>query len=318
VADFAPDVAYLWNLLGVGGLGLVGWLEARAIPWVWHLMDAVPRQLCAVDEDPLPRAAEAFAATASGSYLACSRHVLGEIRRGGFELPGTVRLVPNWVAGELPAPRMSFYSPGERELRITTAVGVLVEHKGIDILIDAAYRLRMATDEPFSVDIYGREDDDRFRALASERGLEDLVGFNGIVEQRELMRRLSSYDVFAFPTEWREPFAFAPLEAAAAGSVPLISGTCGNAEWTVDRVHCLKAARDAQAFAKALKAILDGELPLAPIARRAQAMVRSSFALAAVYPRIEAALREAITRRASAASERLLAAAAAAAETPLS
>jgi glycosyltransferase involved in cell wall biosynthesis len=176
----------------------------------------------------------------------------------------------------------------------------------------------MATDERFRVDIYGREDDDRFRALASERGLEDVVGFHGVVEQRELMRRLSSYDVFAFPTEWREPFAFAPLEAAAAGCVPLISGTCGNAEWMVDGVHCLKSARDPQAFANALKAILDGELSLAPIARRAQAAVRSSFAFAAVYPRIEAALLEAIARRASGGSERLLAAAAAAAEMPLS
>src|SRR5207302_8069804 len=136
VAAFEPDVAYLWNLLGLGGLGLVGWLEAHSIPWVWHLMDAVPRQLCTVDREPQPELAEAFGATVSGRYLACSAHVLGEIRRGGFELAGPVQIVPNWVAGDLPPARTAYFSPGRHELRLTTAVGVLVEHKGIDLVIE--------------------------------------------------------------------------------------------------------------------------------------------------------------------------------------
>ncbi len=44
--EFRPDVVYLWNLVGVGGLGLVGCLHHLHVPWVWHLMDCVPLNIC--------------------------------------------------------------------------------------------------------------------------------------------------------------------------------------------------------------------------------------------------------------------------------
>src|ERR1051326_6991067 len=46
VEEFQPDVAYLWHLVGIGGLGLVACLQYLHVPWVWHLMDCVPRSLC--------------------------------------------------------------------------------------------------------------------------------------------------------------------------------------------------------------------------------------------------------------------------------
>ncbi len=46
VEAFRPDVVYPWMLLGLGGLGLLGCLEFLGVPWVWHLMDEVPVQLC--------------------------------------------------------------------------------------------------------------------------------------------------------------------------------------------------------------------------------------------------------------------------------
>ena len=44
--SLAPDVVYLHNLLGIGGLGLVACLHHLRVPWVWQLGDAVPRLLC--------------------------------------------------------------------------------------------------------------------------------------------------------------------------------------------------------------------------------------------------------------------------------
>jgi glycogen synthase len=287
--DFRPQVAYLWNLLGVGGFALLGCLQERGVPWLWHLMDAVPRHLCTVAEEIVPELAAAFAREARGRYLACSAHVVGEIRVGGVRLNGPLELLPNWVVGELPPPRTGFGDP----LRIVTAVGVLGEHKGTDVLIGAAARLPAGR---FFVDVYGREDDDRFRAMIADHGLGETVRLRGLVAQAELLRRYGDHDVFAFPTSRREPFAFAPLEAAAAGCVPLISDDSGNAEWMVDGVHCLKARRAPDAFAARLGAIIAGEIDLAPIARRAQAIVRQQFHLPALMPRIEAALTSAAAR----------------------
>ena len=104
---------------------------------------------------------------------------------------------------------------------------------------------------------------------------------------------LAQYDVFAFPTWEREPFGVAPLEAAFQGCVPLVSRSCGIAEWLVDGVHCLKVERTAEAFARALGDILDGKVALAPLARRARAVIGRDFHLDAIVPKIERALEQA-------------------------
>jgi glycogen synthase len=143
------------------------------------------------------------------------------------------------------------------------------------------------------------------------------VAFRGVIEQTELIRGLSQYDVFAFPTAWREPFGFAPLEAAAAGCVPLISDTSGIAEWMVGGVHSLKAPRTASAFAEVLRSILHGEIDLAPIARRGQTLVRDAFHLPILLPIIESTLEQAAGQPVKHADDRLLRAAAHAARTLL-
>ena len=307
LTDFAPDVVYLWNLLGIGGLSLLGLLGARGFPWVWHLMDAVPRHLCSVGESTNGQLSDALARSVPGRHLACSAHVLAEIWTGGIELPGPVDLVPNWVTGEIAARRTSFFSEGT--LRIVCAVGVLIEHKGIDVLIDACAQLNASDPGRFRLDLFGAELDGRFRERAAQAGLGEAVSFCGLVEQAELGRRLSQYDVFAFPTSSREPFAFAPLEAAAAGCVPIISATSGNAEWMVGGVHCLKAPRNASAFAEVLLAIGRGKIDLAPIARRGQSLVREAFHLPVVLPFIDRTLEQAAGQPGTRSEDSLLRAA---------
>jgi glycosyltransferase involved in cell wall biosynthesis len=83
------------------------------------------------------------------------------------------------------------------------------------------------------------------------------------------------------------------LEAAAQGCVPLITDDCGNGEWLVDRVHCVKAPRTAAAFADVLADILDGRIALAPLGQRAAAIVAEEFHLRSLLQRIEGALRHA-------------------------
>ena len=293
---FQPDVVYLWNLLGIGGLGLVGSLEYLNIPWVWHLEDCAPRLLCSLRDEELPGLAAALGQYLSGSYLAVSDRVVNEIEAGGVKLKGQVELVPNWVLGARPGARSRFYRPGEL-LRVVSA-GQMGRHKGIHLLIEAAALVRARGHENFRIDLYGKVGDLSVAPLPREHGVEDLVTFKGACSQEDLLARYAryEYDLFAFPTWAREPFGCAPVEAAAYGTVMVMSESCGVGEWFVDRVHCLKVARTADAFADVLIAVLEGRLDLKPIGRRASAVVWRDFRREVLLPPVEEALARAAGR----------------------
>ncbi|WP_435011084.1 glycosyltransferase family 4 protein [Tundrisphaera lichenicola] len=288
IDEFRPDVAYVWMIVGVGGLGLMGALQHLRVPWLWHLMDDVPVALCRPGGRIIEPLLRELDRQLDGRYLACSRQLVDEIEAGGIRLRPDVDVVPNWVVGRPPEPRADHYKPGET-LRIIAA-GQIAPHKGVDILIEAAAKVRARGFENLAVDIYGNVEDPAFPTLVRRLGLDGHVKFPGSRPQSELARLYSTYDVFAFPTWHREPFAFAPLEASWRGCVPLMSQLGGNAEWAVHGVHCLKADRNPDAFADSLVAILDGSVDLGPIARRAAAVIGRDFHLDAQVPRIEQAL----------------------------
>ena len=294
--DFRPDVVYAWMLVGIGGLGLMACLHHLRVPWVWHLMDDLPLMLCRSAGRVVPAFAREFNRQLRGTYIACSTQLLDEIEAGGIALKDEVVTLPNWVAGAPGLIRERYLEGGK--LRIVTAAGLIDRHadKGIDILIESAARLREIGHDCFSVEIYGRSTDGYAAHLIHRFGLESHVFLRGSVPQAELSERFSQADVFAFPTRAREPFGFAPLEAAARGCVPVISQTCGLAEWFVHGIHLVKAERSAEGFARVFAAILDGSIDLAPIARRTAGIVRREFHIDSIAPRIATVLEEAASR----------------------
>ena len=181
-------------------------------------MDDVPVMLCRLGGRVGRPPAREVDRQLDGRYLACSRQLVDEVEAGGVRLRPDVEVVPNWVVGEPPAPRARFYRPGQT-LRIIAA-GQIAQHKGVDILIEAAARVRDRGFENIQVDIYGNVEDHFFPTLVRRLGLDDHVSFQGSRPQADLARLYPPYDVFAFPTWHREPFAFAPLEASLAGLRP--------------------------------------------------------------------------------------------------
>ena len=291
IDDFQPDIAYVWNIIGVGGLGLMATLQHMGVPWLWHLMDVVPVSLCRFNGQVVEPLLNEVNRQLKGQYLACSRQLVDEVEKGGVTLGDSVKVVPNWVIGERPSPRQQFYKPGDT-LRIITA-GQVAQHKGVDILIEAVGLVRDRGFDNVQVDIYGNVEDQFFPTLTRRLHVDDRVHFRGSRPQAELAKLYGLYDLFAFPTWALEPFAFAPLEASWRGCVPLMSQLSGNAEWAVHGVHCLKADRSPQAFADALESVLDGTTELEPLSRRAAAVIGRDFHLGAVIPQIERALEEA-------------------------
>jgi glycosyltransferase involved in cell wall biosynthesis len=290
---FEPDVVYAWMLVGVGGLGLMACLHYLSVPWVWHLMDDVPIILCNSRGQLVPGIARAFERLLHGHYLACSRQLVNEIESKGVRLRGEVEVVPNWIEGCSPSARAGYRR--DNCLRIVTAASLIERQvdKGVDLLIEAAARLRGLGYDGFSIDIYGHVSDSYYTSLLRKYDLGGRVTFQGSRSRSELMHLYHDYDLFAFPTQTREPFGFAPLEAAAAGCVPVITQVCGLAEWLVHGVHCLKVPRSVEAFADTFAKVLDQSIDLEPIGKRVGAVVRRDFHLDGILPRIEGVLERA-------------------------
>jgi glycosyltransferase involved in cell wall biosynthesis len=285
--EFRPDVAYIWMLAGVGGLGLIGCLQHLQVPWVAHLMDTVPVWYCMRKGALEPALAREYGRQVRGTYLACSRRLVDEIEGDGVRLSGEVEILPNWITGTTAPHRTGYLESGT--LRIVSA-GRVAEYKGARLIIEAARILQEEGYRNFQVDFFGKGEEDAFRAVVQEHGLSERVSFRGARPQAQLMELYGDYDVFAFPTWEREPFAFAPLEAAARGCVPVLSEICGNAEWMVHGVHCLKTPRTAEALATIFRDVIEGRIDLKPLGRRAAAVVRRDFHLDALIGRIERAL----------------------------
>jgi len=237
-----------------------------------------------------PTLAEEFNRRVRGTYIIVSEGVRRETERFGIRLHGRVELLPNWITGKRPTTRRSYREGGR--LRIMSA-GSVNRDKGIDILIEAAAKLRLKGFDDFSVDVFGKIGDASLGEMVRELGLESHVILRGPSPHAELMELFKDYDVFAFPTQEREPFGMAALEAASRGCVPVITRTCGIGEWLVHGVHCLKAERSAESFATILHQAATNAVALVPIARRAEAACWRDFHLDAILPRIESVLFDA-------------------------
>jgi glycosyltransferase involved in cell wall biosynthesis len=293
LAEFQPQVVYLWHLIGIGGLGILGTLAFLGVPWVWHLEDCVPWMLCNLQQRLVEPVAAEFSRLVNGHFLVVSQRLAEEIASHGIKLNGPLEILPNWVRGARPSPRRHYYQPGNR-LRIVSA-GQVGRHKGIDLLIESIAILAERGYTNVSLDIFGEVTDGTFQRAIDARGVASTVTLRGACTQADLLARYArhEYDVFAFPTWEREPFGCAPLEAAAHGCVMLISQSCGIGEWFVDRVHCLKEPRTASSFAGALARIMDGAIRLETLGRRAAAVIWRDFHIDRLLPRIERTLYQA-------------------------
>ena len=293
--SFGPDLVYLWNLVGVGGVALALAVDMVGVPWVWHLMDAGPRDLSVAAGHLRHELASALGRRLRGTWVACSQGLLDEIEAAGASLRGRTAVVPNWISGTVPLPRGRWFRPGG-VLRCAFA-GRLTREKGADIAIDAVSLLVASGRSSIELDVYGSgAERDALQRRVEALGLVDRIRFAGMVPQSDLLARLSEVDVFIFPTTSREPFGIAPLEAAARGCVPLVTASCGYAEWFVGGVHVLKAERTAHGFAHSLREVYDGEVDLEAIGRRAATVVLSDFHISKVFDRVERLLEDAIVR----------------------
>jgi len=270
------------DLVGIGGLGLVAVLGVLDVPWVWHLCDRVPFQLCSERGHLLPPLAKAFRHLVKGHWILVSQHLRGEIEGLGVEMLGRVVIVPSWADHEGVDARLPL--PHPPSLRLAFA-GQVAPHKGADIAIDALIAVnRLGIDA--TLDIWGEVADLSLSGRAAAAGIGDRVRFHGPTAHHDVLEGIADCDVCLFPTWPREPFGMVPLESSAVGT-PSILSDCGVAEFLDDGVHCLKVPRTIEGVMDALVRIAKGEIDLRAMAQRAATRVRSDLSFDRILPQLE-------------------------------
>jgi glycosyltransferase involved in cell wall biosynthesis len=289
---FAPDIVFLWNLHGIGGLHLIDFLNVHGAPWAIYLGDRVFEQLvngAQAHVNSIFRGGEPEY-FASGGVMAVSQHLVDEITRlGKFSFPRAPTIVHGYALTSGPYVRAAYRRGGRTRF---LAAGRVAEHKGIGLICDAISLLDKAGVGNFEVDIFGDGDVAFYVNYANALAISRRITFNRAIPKQQLAEQYRSHDAFLFPTWSREPFAFAPIEAAAYGCVPIVTSDCGCAERIVDKVHGIKIERTAEALAEAMRGVIEGTIELERIGAAAAAMVRTDLTFAGHVDKIVAMLAE--------------------------
>ena len=292
INEFSPDCIYMFNLVGIGGLAIIDAINATGIPWAMHLMDAVPKIL---QEGFSQEILSIFNADQgniykNGQIISMSKLLVKEIETAlGISFPNKVTFIPGWARSSDSFLQREYFHSGN--VRFVTA-GNVQPHKGIDIIINAVAALKRTGVENFTVDIYGDGDIARYIGMTKQLNVADHVIFHGQKSQADLIEIYKLSDVFLFPTWEREPFGFAPVEAASVGCIPVITGTCGVAERLVDQVNCFKIERNPESLCKIMKAFCRMEIDSQKIGHNAQMITKSELSFDACLRDAETILQE--------------------------
>jgi glycogen(starch) synthase len=283
-----PDIVYLFNTLGLGSAGIISVLDQQQFPWVWHLMDNIPTRMYEIPaiSPLLPGKFANGRAVLHGAFIACSRGLVAEINNEGVDLSGSVCVLPNWIDGPIDAIRPYYYQP-IRRLRICF-VGAIGDFKGVNHIVNGIQLMKQKNAAiNLEVDLYGPGDTYPYDKMLQSGGLTSQLCFKGPVERSLLLDLFYKYDLMLFPTWPREPFAFSPMEAASRGCVQAFPYECGNAEWFLDGIDCLKFARNAQGVARLLTDIQKGLFDFAVLANNQARNLHLYFRIDTIAPKVE-------------------------------
>lgn len=266
VRAFRPDAVVLFNVIGVGGIAIMHMLNTIGVPWLLNLGDDVPG---ALTRGLPPEVLDVFGAAPEAFFrdvdiVALSERLVDEVRES--VRADRVAVIPRGVA-VAPVTERDGYRP-DGVTRFVFA-GSLYPNKGVGSVLEATAALKPGPN-PFTLDVFGGGEVERYRALAADLGVDDVVRFHGHTDQQDLVRQYPDFDVFLFPSWDREPFGSAPVEAAAAGCVPVISELAGVAEWFLDGGSAIMVTPSTEGVVNAMSRVLDEHFDLARMGRAAR------------------------------------------------
>ncbi len=292
--EFAPECVYLFNLVGLGGLAIIDILNFKSVPWVIHLMDRVPIEL---QRNIHQSVLSVFNANDGelykrGHLISMTQHLVNEIESlSGFRLDTEVSLIPGWVKVSPNLFKRSYLTSGIARF---VSAGAVQPHKGIHLILEAVALLKANGIQNFSVEIYGDGNINHYVDMSKQLNIDNFVMFAGSRTQDDLACVYKFSDAFLFPTWEREPFGFAPIEAAAFGCIPIITSTCGVSERLIGDVNCLKIERTAASLSSAMRRFCTSKIDCQRIGSNAQLITRQDLNFGVCLNKIEHVLTQSI------------------------
>lgn len=206
-------------------------------------------------------------------------------------------VIPNAVDPDVfrpaaPDPRVLDRLPGQPGFRVL-CVGRLVEHKGLEQVVDAMQHLPPPTQ---LIIVGGGERRAAIEARARASRASDRIAFVGRVPLGDLPEYYRAADVFVLPSVSRlEAFGIVALEAMGSGLPVVASDIPGVREVVTDGVEgYLANPLDARALAGRIDALLADPLKRARFGRNGRARVLREFTWAKVAERVERVYKEAL------------------------
>lgn len=115
-------------------------------------------------------------------------------------------------------------------------VGQLIQRKGVDLLLAASEPVLATHDNVFLQFIGTGKDEDKLRNWVSEKKLSHCVSFEGSLEPRKIIRRISEADLLVLPSRW-DGWGMVINEALMASVPVMVSDMCGAADLIKDGVN---------------------------------------------------------------------------------
>ncbi|MFZ4767558.1 MAG: glycosyltransferase family 4 protein [Roseimicrobium sp.] len=318
VAEFQPDVVYVWNLGGISK-SLLHTLDRLGVPVAFYLSDHwIARSL---DADvwldwwnrramSLPARILRFLWQATGTRRRfdaiaptvparsatfrrisfCSQALKQLTLRKGFAV-GHAQVIhcPVNIARFRGEP-----AGAEQPVRRLLYVGRLSEDKGVMTALRALALLQGRFDGELR--IYGKGDEAYTRSLqafVNEHALPVSFHSATMAEMPEVYR---SHDALIFTSEWEEPFALTPLEAMASGLPVIGTTTGGSAELFRHGANALTyAAGNAEALADCIDQLVNQPAQREAMARQGQRDVSARCSENIIVDQIEQFLSDTIT-----------------------
>jgi glycosyltransferase involved in cell wall biosynthesis len=233
---------------------------------VWHMHEYVAAR-------PVTRSLLRRYADRCAAIVANSRSVAEDVRRA-VETDAAIRTIYNAVDLERfcpdgPAIDLDALARWAAPSVTPVRVGLIATYsrwKGHDVFLHALSRTRAANIRAYVIGgaVYDTDRSqyslDELRALATQCGVDDRVGFTGFLAASE--RAMRALDIVVHASTTPEPFGLVIAEAMACGRAVITSGTGGSAELVRHGVDALThAPGDADSLAGAIDA-LAGDAPM--------------------------------------------------------
>jgi glycosyltransferase involved in cell wall biosynthesis len=287
IRSFRPDVVLAFNIMGLGAVSIVKYLQAVKMPLVLYVMDDIFSGWDGNTELRLQY--EKFFGPLRFEertrVIAMSKNISSEVAsRVGTVIPD-ITYIPGWVdlSCEVEEPK-----PSEDGCIRFIFCSRVAPHKGTDIVLEAVERLVQDGRRNFYLDVYGAGHVASFMQSVKAKGLEHYVEYKGQAEKKEMLKILAGYDALVFPTWEREPFGFIASEAAVAGCVPIMTAGIGAGEWFLDGLDCLKISRNPASLALAMSQVLSWPQDrLVAMRRASRNYARKNFEFQRWMPDIE-------------------------------